>query len=111
MTSVVIKLNNQEQVSQAVSAYVTWLRAEHPEVERVIWFGSRVKGLPTPGSDVDLCIVIKSSAKSRRDRIPDYLPVGFPVGIDLFVFTSAEFAKLHETSPSWYEVILAGREM
>jgi predicted nucleotidyltransferase len=111
LTSVVIKLNNQEQVSQAVSDYVTRLRAEHPEVDRVIWFGSRVNGFPTPGSDVDLCIVIKSSTRSRRDRIPDYLPVGFPVGVDLFVFTSAEFAKLKESSPSWYEVILSGRDM
>ena len=111
MTSVVIKLNNQEQVAQAVSAYVTWLRAEHPEVERVIWFGSRVNGLPTPGSDVDMCIIIKSSNKSRRDRIPDYLPVGFPVGVDLFIYTVAEFMVLKESSPSWYEVIIAGREM
>ena len=111
MTSVVIKLNNQEQVAQAVSAYVTWLRAEHPEVERVIWFGSRVNGLPSPGSDVDLCIVIKSSNKSRRDRMPDYLPVGFPVGVDLFIYTVAEFTVLKESSPSWYEVIIAGREM
>ena len=111
MTSVVIKLNNQEQVAQAVSAYVTWLRAEHPEVERVIWFGSRVNGLPSPGSDVDLCIVIKSSNKSRRDRMPDYLPVGFPVGVDLFIYTVAEFTILKESSPSWYGVIIAGREM
>jgi len=111
LTSVVIKLNNQEQVAQAVSAYVTWLRAEHPEVERVIWFGSRVNGLPTPGSDVDMCIIIKSSNKSRRDRIPDYLPVGFPVGVDLFIYTVAEFTVLKESSPSWYEVIIAGREM
>jgi len=106
-----IKLNNQEQVAQAVCAYVTWLRTEHPEVEPVIWFGSRVNGLPTPGSDVDPWFVSTSSTKSRRDRIPDYLPVGFPVGIDLSIYTSEEFTELRESSPSWYDVIIAGREM
>jgi len=92
-------------------AYVTWLQTDHPEVERVIWFGSRVNGLPTPGSDVDLCIVITSSIKSRCDRIPDYLPVDFPVGIDLSIYTSEEFKELRESSPYWYDVIIAGCEM
>lgn len=111
LNSVVIKSHNQAEVAQVVAAYVERLRAEHPEVERVIWFGSRVNGLPTPGSDVDLCIVITSSNKSRRDRMPDYLPVGFPVGVDLFIFTTAEFTRLSVSSPSWYEVIIAGREI
>ncbi|MCJ7661678.1 MAG: nucleotidyltransferase domain-containing protein [Anaerolineales bacterium] len=88
-----------------------YLRAKNPEIERLIWFGSRVNGLLTPGSDVDLCIVITSSTKSRRDRIPDYGPVGFPVGIDLSIYTSEEFKELRESSPAWYNVIIAGREM
>ena len=111
MTSVVIKSNNQEQVARAVSAYVIQLRGEHPEIERVIWFGSRVNGLPTPGSDVDICLVIVSTDKTWRDRVPDYLPVGFPVGIDLFVYTQEELAHLREISPDWYATIIAGREL
>ena len=111
MNSVVIKSPNHAEVAQAVAAYVEYLRAEYPEIERLIWFGSRVNGLPTPGSNVDLCIVITSSIKSRRGRIPDYLPVGFPVGIDLSIYTSEEFKELRESSPSWYDVIIAGREM
>jgi predicted nucleotidyltransferase len=111
LNSVVIKSSNQAEVARAVAAYVEWLRAERPEVERVIWFGSRVEGTPTPNSDVDLCIVISSSEKPRRDRLPDYLPVGFPVGIDLFVYTQAEFDLLPETSPAWYQVIITGREL
>jgi hypothetical protein len=55
--------------------------------------------------------VISSSEKPRRDRLPDYLPVGFPVGIDLFVYTQVEFDLLPETSPAWYQVIITGREL
>jgi predicted nucleotidyltransferase len=111
LNSVEIKSSNQAEVAQAVAAYVDQLRSENPEVVHVIWFGSRVNGLATPGSDVDLCIVITTSDKSRRDRIPDYLPIGFPVGIDLFVYTQAEFSKLKVSSPAWYQVIMAGREL
>jgi hypothetical protein len=89
LSSVVIKSANREEIAQAVASYVARLRKQHPEIERVI----------------------SSSQRSPRDRIPDYLPVGFPVGIDLFAYTQAEFVRLRETSPGWYEAIASGREI
>jgi predicted nucleotidyltransferase len=111
LSSVVIKSANRERIARAVEAYVTQLRAMHPEVEAAIWFGSWVTGLPMPGSDVDLCLILSSSNKPMRDRIPDYLPVGFPVGIDLFVYTRAEFERLPEVSPTWYAAIASGVQL
>jgi predicted nucleotidyltransferase len=111
LSSVVIKSANREKIAQAVSAYVARLREQHQEIERVIWFGSWVTGLPMPGSDVDLCLILSSSDTSPRDRIPDYLPVGFPVGIDLFAYTQDEFEHLRETSPGWYKAIASGQEI
>lgn len=111
MSSVVIKSADRDLINRTVSSYVTMLRTEHPEVIQVIWFGSWVNGLPTPGSDVDLCIIISSSDKPMRERITDYLPVGFPVGIELFPYTRAEFEDLQEKSPSWYKAIVSGREL
>jgi predicted nucleotidyltransferase len=107
----VIKSTSRTEVAQAVAAYVARLRAEHPEVEQVLWFGSWVTGLPTPRSDVDLCLILSSSDKPLRDRIPDYLPVGFPVGIDLFAYTRAEFERLRESAPTWYAAISSGQEL
>jgi predicted nucleotidyltransferase len=98
-------------MARTVASYVARLRAEHPEIQRVIWFGSWVTGIPLPGSDVDLCLILSASGKPPRDRVPDYLPVGFPVGIDLFAYTQAEFEQLKETSPGWYEAIVCGREI
>ncbi|KPK01876.1 MAG: DNA polymerase III subunit beta [Anaerolineae bacterium SG8_19] len=88
LNSVIIKSIDRELIKQAVESFVARLREDHPEVERVIWFGSWVTGLPAPGSDVDLCLILSSSDKPPRDRISDYLPVGFPVGVDLFVYAS-----------------------
>ena len=77
----------------------------------MIWFGSWVSGTPTPGSDVDLCIVLSESKSRVRDRIPDYLPFGFPVGLDLFPFTTEELERLKKESPGWYCAIENGVEV
>ncbi|MEN4099164.1 MAG: nucleotidyltransferase domain-containing protein, partial [Anaerolineaceae bacterium] len=75
---------------------------------KIIWFGSWVVGLPTPGSDVDLCLIVSKSDRPPRDRAPQYLPLGFPVGIDLFVYTQDEFERLEQSSPKWYQAITSG---
>lgn len=111
MSSVIIKSINRQAIVDAVTAYTKKLCQDHPEIVRIIWFGSWVNGLPTPGSDVDLCLILSHSDKPIRERIPDYLPVGFPVGIDLFPYTQAEFATLQQRAPSWYEAVSAGRQI
>jgi predicted nucleotidyltransferase len=107
----VIKSCDRDSIAAAVRRHVDRLREEHPEIKRAIWFGSWVKGIPSPGSDVDLCLILSSSEKSLRDRVPDYLPVGFPVGIDLFPYTEDEFRELEARSPAWYAAILSGEEI
>lgn len=110
LASVRIISDSRARVEQAVHAYAAALR-RRPEVRRIIWFGSRISGRPTPGSDVDLCIVLSGSDKPRRDRIPEYLPGAFPVGLDLFPYTEEELAKLQQSSPGWYAAIQRGREV
>jgi len=102
---------DREQVSQAVAAYTHALRQGHAEIERIIWFGSWVNGLPSPGSDVDLCLILSSSDKSPRDRVSEFLPLGFPVGVDLCVYTRAEFELLPSRSPGWHQAIISGTDI
>ena len=111
MNTVVIKSINKDQIREAVHSFALRLREQHPEIERIIWFGSWVKGIPAPGSDVDLCLVLTSSDLPRRDRISQYLPLGFPVGVDLFAYTRDEFERLKESSPGWYKEITSGVEI
>ena len=111
LRSVVIRSANREAIAHAVADYVARLRAKHAEIEQVIWFGSWVTGTPLPGSDVDLCLILSASDKPPRERAVHYLPVGFPVGIDLFAYTQAEFERLKETSPTWYRAIMSGRQV
>ena len=110
-TSLAVKWNNQAAVERAVGRWARGVSEHRPEVRRIIWFGSRVTGTPAPGSDVDLCILLAGSDKPFRERIGDYLPFGFPVGLDLFPYTLAEFERLQTERPSWYRAIAAGVEL
>jgi len=51
---------------------------------------------------------VDRSDKARRDRIPDYLPRTFPVGVDLSIFTEEEFARLRTEHPSLAKAIEEG---
>ena len=106
-----IRSIDRKAIEQAVTEYAHRLTAENPEIERIYWFGSWITGMPTPGSDVDLGLVVSGSSKPRHERTPEYLPVGFPVGVDLSVYTRSEFARLAEESPSWHATIVGGREL
>lgn len=73
--------------------YARRLFQTHPEVEEIVVFGSFARGNYAPGSDVDLLIVLAHSDRSFRDRIPQFLPGRFPVGLDLFPCTKEEIAS------------------
>jgi len=109
LSSVVFRSIDTEQVKEAVQSYVARLRIQYPEVIKVVWFGSWVNGYPSPGSDVDLCLILSRSNKKPRDRISAYLPLGFPTGVDLLIYTEDEFERLEQVSPSLYQAIISGR--
>jgi uncharacterized protein len=111
LNTVVIKSANREKIQQAVYAYAQRLRDEYPEIIRIIWFGSWPTGIPTPGSDVDLCLIVSTANPLVRERASVYLPVGFPVGIDLLVYTQTEFDSLAQRSAGWQREILKGIDL
>jgi predicted nucleotidyltransferase len=109
--SLVYKSNNEAAVEQAVRGWAERIGAQRSEVRRIVWFGSRVNGNPTPGSDVDVCLVLTCADKPFRDRAADYLPLGFPVGLDLFPYTVDELDQLRRDHPSWHRAITAGVDL
>ena len=111
MASLAVKSNNEAAVERAVRVWARHIRDRRPEVRRIIWFGSRVNGIPAPGSDVDLCLVLTHSDKPFRERIGDYLPFGFPVGLDLFPYTLAELDRLRLEQASWHRALTSGVDL
>lgn len=109
--SLVVKSSNRAEVDRAVRAWARRIGERRSEVRRIIWFGSRVTGTPAPGSDVDVCVVLADADRPFRNRIGDYLPYGFPVGVDLFPYTVAELERLRSERPSWYAAISSGVDL
>lgn len=77
---------------KALEEYVQAIR-RRPEVLQVVLFGSLATGRYAPGSDVDLLLVLAASPKPFHERIPDYLPERFPVGVDVFPYTAEEIDR------------------
>ena len=111
MNTVRIRYSDPARIRDAVERYARRIKREHPEITRVCWFGSWVNGTYSPGSDVDLCIVVSEADKPPRDRIADFLPKGFPVGLDIFVYTEDELERLKTSHPSWHAAIHSGIEL
>ena len=99
-------------VRRALDQWVLQLAEEHPELERVILFGTLASGIPVPGSDVDIALVLKELPVPFRDRIPSCLPLGFPVGVDVFPYTTEEFDTMGaESNPFIKGVLKKGIEL
>lgn len=85
---------DREAVRRAVDAYAGDIAERHPEVDEIVLFGSVATGTPVPGSDVDLLLILTGSDRRFLDRIPQFLPVGFPVGVDVFPYTRTELEQM-----------------
>lgn len=64
-----------------------------PNIVAVYLFGSLARGDAVPGSDVDLLIVVQQDDRPPRERILDYQPDAFPVGVEVIPWTRAEFEE------------------
>jgi len=107
----VVRWADPDRIDRAVRDHAQTLRHRDPAITRVLWYGSWVSGIPTAGSDVDLCVVLAQDDRRPRDRIPDYLPERFPTGVDLLVLTERELGELESRAPEWHRAILAGRSV
>ena len=106
-----VRFADPEPIRKAVLEYAVALRSAHPEIRSIRWFGSWPKETASPGSDVDICILVDRSEKRPRDRIVDFLPRTFPVGIDLFIYTEEELRRLRAEHPSMAMAIAEGVEV
>src|SRR6266571_168617 len=79
--------------SQALSLAKTMagrIAANHPEVTRIILFGSFVRQDFGTRSDLDLLIVLKSSRLPVRERVGEFLEECSNYPTDVFPLTEAE---------------------
>ena len=85
------------------------LAAAHPEVEEVWLFGSLARGDARPGSDADVLVILTESALPFHERSPRYRLASCGIGVDLLLYTRAEFDNLPTSAPRFAAAVAADR--
>ena len=94
--SVKITYFDKQAVWEALREYLEQVERGRPEVEKVILFGSFLRGESVPGSDIDLLIILRESSIPFLERIPEYTPLHFPIGADVFPYTEQELEEMKQ---------------
>ena len=85
------------------------------QIVKVIFFGSRAKGIPKPGSDYDFLIVLNEKdgkiVEEIYDVVTDFL-IKFGVDISLKIYKRSDFEKMKSyPTPFMASVLKTGREL
>ena len=94
LSSRVLRWPNREAVTAAARDWAKEVARKRPEVLRVGYFGSCARGDWGVGSDLDLVVVVESSAVPFERRGVGFDITSLPVPADLLVYTEAEWQAL-----------------
>ena len=82
------------------------IAATHPDVTRVLLFGSCARGDFSAQSDLDLLILLRSSSVPVGDRVAEFLNDCTAYPTDVFPLTEAELQEqLREGDPFWTQAV------
>lgn len=84
---------DRARIAEALHELVERRYRPDGNVAAVYLFGSFAWGTPVPGSDLDILVIVVDDRRPARDRIQDYLPGAFPIGVDVLVWTRAEWQE------------------
>ena len=86
------------RLEEELQRYLALLQKDDPP-ERIILFGSLANGDTEAWSDIDL-VIVRETDKRFLDRIKEVMQLLRPqVGVDILVYTPAEFAQLAQARP------------
>lgn len=104
---------NHAQSNDVPARYTAWISeltrdiAAQYRPERIILFGSVARRQVRAGSDIDLCIV-KRTSKRRLDRIDDvYQCIDPAIPVDVVVLTPGEWAMRERDGDDFVRMIAA----
>jgi predicted nucleotidyltransferase len=80
-------------VIEAARSFANELASLHREVKEVHLVGSYARGDHGPNSDVDLIVIVDDTRLRFIDRPLEYGPRFFPLPVDMFVYTNAEWER------------------
>lgn len=105
------KFASQSELLSVAKRMAEQIAATHPEVSRVILFGSVARQDFGVRSDLDLLILLKSSQLPIRERIGEFLEECSSYPTDVFPLTEAELESYLQSGDSfWTQALREGIE-
>ena len=100
---------SRNQILELARTMAEQIAAKHPEVSRVLLFGSFARGDFNAHSDIDLLVILRSSDLPIRDRIAEFLSDCTVYPTDVFPLTERELREhLQEVDPFWTQAVKEG---
>ena len=93
------QIDYKEKCLEEVEKIKAYLITHYP-VEKIILFGSLARGVITPQSDIDLCLIMNTNHK-RKLLAKLYLNIPSDFSVDLMIYTPEEWKNNLEDSASF----------
>lgn len=105
--SVRVRFLDRERILARLREEVERFKKGHPEVVRVILFGSFVRGDAVPGSDLDVVVILTHSPVPFLERLGQYrLPAVERVPVEVFPYTQEEWERMVAEGHTWARRVL-----
>ncbi|MDR5695887.1 MAG: nucleotidyltransferase domain-containing protein [Armatimonadota bacterium] len=105
--SVRVRFLDRERILARLREEVDRLKRAHPEVARVIVFGSFARGDAVPGSDLDVVLILTHSSVPFLERLGRYhLPAVEGVPVEVFPYTEEEWERMVAEEHPWARRVL-----
>lgn len=101
--------SRKEVLCSELERIIGILRGKDKDIERIILFGSLARDDVGPASDIDL-ILVQNTDKRFLDRLDEiYRAIEPRVGLDVLVYTPAEFESMKENNSFVRKALSEGR--
>ena len=88
-----------DQTIRSLRRSVVEAKGAHPEIVKVLLFGSLVQGDWTADSDADLIVVVRKKLTDLSSRSPYFISCR-SIATDCLIYSEAEFEKLSQDPSS-----------
>lgn len=97
----VVRFIDLKEVLADLRGAVAEAKAAHPEIVRVLLFGSLVRGNWTADSDADLMVVVETDFPDFLTSRTPYQIFAKSIPIDSLVYSTGEFEKLRSDASTF----------
>jgi predicted nucleotidyltransferase len=101
-----IKWPELEKVHAAVCSWAKQKVVNRPEILQIGYIGSYARGDWGVGSDLDVIVITEFTNDPFWRRGLDFDLSGFPVPVDLLVYTQQEWQELAQQTTRFYQTVM-----